>query len=112
MVSCSRSVTGHKRRIEVSNRDLSERKSRSLNLHTYRILYSLKSADPKLRKAIIANCVQETLKSICECALNFLRGNIPLTACSKRILKKYMNSIRKVADKRISLGQTKGYRSE
>ena len=51
---------------------------------TYHTLHFLKTADPKLRKAIIANCNQETLKSICECTLNVLRDNIPLKGCNKR----------------------------
>jgi len=45
-------------------------------------IHFLKVADPKLRKAIIANCNQETMKSICQCVLNVLRGNIPLSDCS------------------------------
>ena len=59
--------------------------------------------DPKLRRAIIANCNQETLKSICECALNVLLGNIPLSACSKRKLRTYNSSILKVAYNSLSL---------
>ena len=70
---------------------------------TYYTLHVLKAADPKLRKAIIANCSQETLKRIWECALNVFRGNIPPSACSKRKVRMYMNSIRKVADKSISV---------
>jgi len=70
---------------------------------TYHTLHVLKKADPKLRKAIIANWNQETLKSICECALNDLRGNIPLRTCGKRKLRIYKNSLRKVADKSVSL---------
>jgi len=70
---------------------------------TYHTLRVLKEADPKLRKAIIANCSRETVKSICECALNVLCGNIPLSACSKRKLRIYKNSLCKVADKSVSL---------
>ena len=70
---------------------------------TYHTLDVLHAADPKLRKAIIANCNQETLKSIIECPLNDLRGNIPLSAFSKRNLRTHKNSLRKVADNSISL---------
>ena len=69
----------------------------------YHTLHVLKAADPKLRSAIIEKCNQETLKSICECALNALRGNIPLSVCSKRKMRTYKNSIRKVADRSVSL---------
>ena len=70
---------------------------------TYHTLHALKGSDPKLIKAIIVNCNQETLKSIFECALNVLRGNIPLIVCSKRNLRTYKNSLRKVADNSLSL---------
>jgi len=70
---------------------------------TYPSLHVLKSADSKLRKTIIANFNQETLNSICECALNVLRGNIPLSACSKRKVRTHKNILRKVADKIVSL---------
>ena len=70
---------------------------------TYHTLHFLKTADPKLRKAIIANCNKETLESICECALIVLSANIPLSPCNKRKLRTYKNYIRKVADKRVSL---------
>ena len=69
----------------------------------YHTLHVLKAADPKLRKAIIANCNEETSKRICECALNVLRGKILLSACSKRKLRTYKNIIRKVTDKSMSL---------
>ena len=72
---------------------------------TYHTLHILKGADPKLRKAIFANCNQETLKIICDFALNVLRGNIPLSVCSKRKLRVYKNSISKVADKSVYLSQ-------
>jgi len=78
---------------------------------TYHTLRVFKALNPKLRKAIIANCNQETLKSICDCALNVLGGNIPLSACSKRKLRTYKKSIRRVADKSVFLYQAKGYKS-
>ena len=78
---------------------------------TYHTLHDLKAADPKLRKATIAKCNQNTLKSMCKCALNVVHGNIPLSACTKRKLKNYKNRVRKVADMSISLRQSKVYRS-
>ena len=75
----------------------------------YHTLHVLKAADPKLRSAIIEKCNQETLKSICECALNALRGNIPLSVCSKRKMRTYKNSIRKVADKSVSLSAKRNF---
>jgi len=68
---------------------------------TYHNLNVIKTADPKLRKAIITNCNQETLKSICECALNLLDCNVPISACNKRKFRTYKYSVRKVAGKII-----------
>jgi len=69
----------------------------------YFTLHVLKATDTKLRKAKIAIFNQETLKSICECALKLMCGKVPFSACNKRKLRTYKNSIRKVADKRVSL---------
>ena len=79
---------------------------------TYHTLHFLKAAEPKLCNAIIANCNQETLKSFCECALNVLRGNITLSACSKRKLRTYINSFCKVrGQEHIPLRHAESYNS-
>ena len=70
---------------------------------TYHTLHVLKSVYSKLRKAIVANCNKDNLKGICECALNVLHGNIPLTACGERKLQKNKSSFRKLADGHVSL---------
>jgi len=69
----------------------------------YHALQVLKTADPKLRKAILANCKGELVKTLSECSLNLLRGNVKPTPCQKRILRKYRVHLRKLADKRVSL---------
>ena len=43
------------------------------NYHTLKVL---KSAQPKLPKAIIAKCNREVLNRISECILNVLYGNL------------------------------------
>ena len=40
-----------------------------------------RSSDPKLRKAILANCKSELVKTLSECSLNLLRCNVKLTPC-------------------------------
>jgi hypothetical protein len=55
----------------------------------YHALHVLLMAQPKLRKAIILNARKELLNSISECALNVLRGNVNLSACQKRKLRKH-----------------------
>jgi len=72
-------------------------KSIKSNYHTLQVL---KTAQPKLRKAIISNSNRELLNSISECILNVLNGNLKLTVCSKRKLRKHKAILRQVADKR------------
>jgi len=73
----------------------------------YNVLQVLKRAGPKLRKAILANCKSELVKTLSECSLNLLRGNVMLTPCQKRKLRKYRLHLRKLADKRVSLPSQK-----
>ena len=63
----------------------------------------LKGAAPKLRKAIIVNGDKQLVNSICECVLNVLNGNVKLSSCVKRKLRKHKNVLRKVVDKRVPL---------
>jgi len=69
----------------------------------YHALQVLKTAHPKLRKAFLANCKSELVKTLTECSLNLLRGNVKLTPCQKRKLRKHRVHLRKLADKRVSL---------
>jgi hypothetical protein len=73
----------------------------------YSALELLKNAKPKLRKAIISNCDPNLLKCISECALNVLHGNVNLSGCSIRKLRKHKSQLRKVADKRVSHAKKK-----
>jgi len=70
-------------------------------------LHVLKDAKPKLRKAIISNCDKELIHTISECALNVLRGNVNLTDCQKKRLRKFKGSLRTVVDKRVPLSRKK-----
>ena len=73
----------------------------------YHTLHVLKAAPKKLRKAIIANCNRELVNSISECVLNVLNGNVKLSGCSTRNLRKYKALLRKVADRRVPLSDKK-----
>ena len=68
------------------------------NYHALKVLWS---AQPKLRKAIILNGNRELINSISECVLNVLNGNLKVSDCDKRKLKKHKSVLRKVADKRV-----------
>jgi hypothetical protein len=73
----------------------------------YHTLPVLKTACPKLRKAIISNCKKNLINSINECVLNVLKGNITLSDYSKRKLKKYKSRHRSLVDKRLPLSAKK-----
>jgi hypothetical protein len=73
----------------------------------YHALHVLKAATPKLHKAIVSNCDRELVNSICECVLNVLNGNVKLSDCVKRKLRKQKNVLRKVVDKRVPISGKK-----
>ena len=60
----------------------------------YHALHVLKTADPKLRKAILKNANSELILSIVECALNVLNGNCKISECTKRKLGKHKKVLR------------------
>ena len=64
----------------------------------YHALHLLKTAEPRLRKAIVSNCKKDLVNNISECVLNVFNGNIKLTGCSKRKLRKHKATLFKVAD--------------
>lgn len=64
------------------------------------ILNALCSLNRDQRKHIIQNAKCDLLKCICECALNILRGNVPISEAEKKKLKKHANLLRKIAEKR------------
>jgi len=74
------------------------------NYHTLQVL---KTAEPKLRKAIISNCNKELVNCISECVLNVLNGNIKLTGCVTRKLQKHKAALRKISDRRVPLSKKK-----
>ena len=69
-------------------------------------LHTLKDAQPKLRKAIISNCDKDLVNCVIECALNLLHGNVKLSDCMRRKLRKYRRQLRTV-DRRVTLARKK-----
>ena len=59
-----------------------------------------KSKKPKL---ILKKCSSSVIKTLCECAINVLRGNIPLTKSQKNRLSTHKRSLRKLSNKKIPL---------
>ena len=70
-------------------------------------LHTLKDAQPKLRKAIISNCDKDLVNCVSECALNLLHGNVKLSDCTRKKLRKYRPQLRTVVDRRVPLARKK-----
>ena len=74
------------------------------NAHTLRVL---SKASPKQRKAILQYANNDLIKCLCECALNILKGTVPLTSAQKKKLQRHKNHLRALADKKTPLVKRK-----
>lgn len=63
-----------------------------------------KSKRPKL---YIKKCTKSEIKTLCECVLNVIRGNVSLTKSQKNHLSQHKQSLRKLADRKIPLYKKK-----
>lgn len=62
-----------------------------------RALYLL---DSEQRLLLLRRASPKLIKCICECALNILHGNVPLKTREKTQLRKHVDVLRKLADKK------------
>ena len=69
----------------------------------YHAMQVLKNTRPNLRKAIVSNCNNDLLHIISECGLKVLNGNIRVSDCAKRKLKRFKSSLRSLVDKGLTL---------
>ena len=69
----------------------------------YHALHVLKTAEPKLRKALITNCNKELVNCISECLLNLLNGNLKLSFWQAAEIQFSASQCRRQA--RVPLGQ-------
>lgn len=67
------------------------------------MLFVLKNASPKLRKAILLSAPDELIKAIYEIAFNILSGNHQINTKAKGDLKKYKKHLRKLVQPSRSL---------
>jgi hypothetical protein len=67
---------------------------------------------PKLRKMLVAHAPSDVVMAICECALNLLKGVIPLTLRQKRVLSRYKTHLRALANKKVSQKRKRKYLSQ
>ena len=75
----------------------------------YHNLHVMKDARRKLRRAILANSDKELLDTVCECSLNVLQGNVKLSNCKKRKIRKFRRQLRTVADRHVPLARKKKF---
>ena len=60
----------------------------------------LKKASPKMREKILKNCKRALLCCLCECALNVLKGHVPLKKSQKTRLARFKQKLRQLASKK------------
>lgn len=80
------------------------KKLKRLRKHKH-LLYTVKTATPKLRNAIIKNVDNDFIKTLHEIAYNTLNKNNPITNNQKFNLKRYKTAIRKLACPKQTLTQ-------
>ena len=67
----------------------------------------VKNAKPNKIKAFIKSADNKFIKAVCECSLNVLRGNVPISNKHKQSLKKHKKDLRQLASKKVSLKRKK-----
>ena len=70
-------------------------------------LHLLARSGAKRRKSLLKQATKEELTSLFEICLNILRGNIPLSTYMHKKLKREQNTLRRFADKKISITRKK-----
>ncbi len=73
------------------------------------LLKALIHATPKERKALLKVCDKSRIRSVCECAYNVLRGNVPLSKKSKSQLGKYKATLRRLVKRGEGWGKKRKY---
>lgn len=68
-----------------------------------RDLELIKTCPSALRKQLLKKLPPRSVKAICECSLNLLKGNIPVSSKQKKSLSKYKTTLRKIGTKMGSL---------
>ena len=71
------------------------------------VLAALYHFNKEQRKAVLQKSDAKLVRRICECALNVLIGNVPLSKGHKCCLRKHANVLRKLASPDITLQRRK-----
>lgn len=75
----------------------------TLGKQQLRDLHLIKNCPKNLKRKLLKKISSRSVKAICECVLNTLNGNIPLSRYQKNALKKYKGPLRKIGNKKGSL---------
>lgn len=60
------------------------------------LLKVLIHATPKERKGLLKVCDLSTIRTVCECIYNVLRGNVPLSEKTKQKLRRHKTTLRRI----------------
>ena len=71
-----------------------------------RLLHRLK---PRVVRAVMREAPPDLIKTLCECILNTLKGNIKLNSAQRKKLLRYKNILRILGTKKTSLKKRKAY---
>lgn len=82
-----------------------ERKMSACDERTLELLKLI--SNTKHPKTLLKKCSKPEIKTLCECVLNVLCGNIPLTKSQKDRLYPHKESLRKLSKKKIPLYKKK-----
>ena len=66
------------------------------------LLKMLCHANHNVAKAVMKTAPQDVLKAVCECAVNVLKGNVPLTSGQKNALRKHKKGLRELVQKKTT----------
>lgn len=66
-------------------------------------IQALARANQSLQKSMISNANKDFIESLVECAMNIIRGNVPLSSPEFRRLKRYHSLLKDLTKKRVSL---------
>lgn len=77
-----------------------ERNGSPLNKKQAAILRALQYLNKEQREAVLRKADSRVIRCICECALNILRGNVPLKAEERKKLRRHAPLLRRLAAKK------------
>jgi hypothetical protein len=57
----------------------------------------------KNKAQLLRKCPNSLIKCVCECVLNLLKGNVPITIRHKNRIAPYKRTLRRLSDKKVPL---------